>query len=121
MLEKATTQGYRWLAKAVLYKALVDARNAGTRGYVLRFMRGNTCGVFCAMANINEESLRNAIIVPKTQPKPVDVYCDGKRIARCSSLNVAHLTTGDSISAIIYAIQWEGETKRGYKYRKAHS
>ncbi len=70
------------------------------------------------MANINEESLRNAIIIPRTQPKPVDVYQNGKRIARCSSMNVAHLTTGDSINAIVYAMKWESETKRGYKYRK---
>ncbi len=118
MLEDATTQGYIWLAKAVLCKALVDVRSEDSREDVLQFMRGETCSICCGLVNVSEELILNSVIRPNNQPIPVDIFRGGARYRICSSLNVAHLTTGDSITAIKHAMKHGTETKRGYKYRK---
>lgn len=112
-----TKTAYQLLAKAVLYKALIDAQHQNLLPEVTLFMQGQLYKTFCDMAGIPPEFVQSRVIRPKTKPRSIDIFQDGVSVAHCRSISKASHATEESTSTVWRYMQLAKPSPAGFIYR----
>ena len=109
---------YRMLAKAVLLKAVCDAKTA-VRDDVLQFLRTPLYHTYCDLADIPADNVRHRILEQRTAPQHVDIFRRCVKVYDAQSITDACRYTGDSTNTIRRLMVSGKESQRHFGYRKA--